>query len=285
MVIYLDMAFLLNGLSDAAALYVTAQVSGLTVRRGRLLLASAAGGTYGVLCAIPSLRHAASFFPQMAVAALLVRLAFGRQKAFVRYFLLFFLLSCTMGGVLLAAGRLLRESGGMELLGALNWNVFFLAGGICFLVLTVVFRGGARHAAAGQLCRGSVELRGMRAELTILLDTGHTLTDAVTGGPVLTVHYAALEPLWTAREKGVLACLEQDGAARCLERLGSPFRLLPYQAVGVGAGLLLCFRADRVRLDGQELGRLTVALSPTAVSDGGSCHGLWGGEREDCHAA
>ena len=34
------------------------------------------------------------------------------------------------------------------------------------------------------------------------------------------------------------------GAAACLERLGagSGFRLLPYQAVGVSGGLLLCFQ-------------------------------------------
>ena len=192
MVIYLDMAFLLNCLSDGAALYVTAQMSGLPVRRRRLLLASAAGGTYGVLCAIPSIRFAASFFPQLAAAALLVRLAFGRQKAFFRHFLLFFMLSCTMGGVLLAAGRLLRENGGLELLGQLNWSVFFLAGGVCFMTLAVLFQGGTRHAAAGHLCRGTVELRGNRAPLTVLLDTGHTLTDG--GRPVLTVHYAALDP-------------------------------------------------------------------------------------------
>ena len=284
MVIYLDMAFLLNCLSDGAALYVTAQMSGLPVRRRRLLLASAAGGTYGVLCAIPSIRFAASFFPQLAAAALLVRLAFGRQKAFFRHFLLFFMLSCTMGGVLLAAGRLLRENGGLELLGQLNWSVFFLAGGVCFMTLAVLFQGGTRHAAAGHLCRGTVELRGNRAPLTVLLDTGHTLTDG--GRPVLTVHYAALDPLWTPRERAVLSRLEADGPARCLERLEDVrFRLLPYQAVGVSGGLLLCFRAEQVRLDGQELGALTVALSPTEVSDGGGYHGLCGGEREESHAA
>ena len=259
-------------------------MSGLPVRRRRLLLASAAGGTYGVLCAIPSIRFAASFFPQLAAAALLVRLAFGRQKAFFRHFLLFFMLSCTMGGVLLAAGRLLRENGGLELLGQLNWSVFFLAGGVCFMTLAVLFRGGTRHAAAGHLCRGTVELRGNRAPLTVLLDTGHTLTDG--GRPALTVHYAALDPLWTPRERAILSRLEADGPARCLERLADVrFRLLPYQAVGVSGGLLLCFRAEQVRLDGQELGALTVALSPTEVSDGGGYHGLWGGEREESHAA
>lgn len=284
MVVYLDMAFLLNCLSDGAALYITARVSGLPVRYRRLLLASAAGGAYGALCAIPTTRWAASFLPQLAAAALLVRLAFGRQSTFFRQFLLFFMLSCTMGGVLLAMERLLRENGGLELLRTLNWSVFFLAGGLCFLALTVVFRGGARHALAGQLCQGAVELRGKRTPVTVLLDTGHTLSDS--GQPVLTVYYAALDPLWTPREREVLSRLEADGAARCLEQLGDArFRLLPYQAVGVSGGLLLCFRAERVELDGRQLGALTVALSPTEVSDGGGYHALWGGERGENNAA
>ena len=63
------------------------------------------------------------------------------------------------------------------------------------------------------------------------------------------------------------------------------FRLLPYQAVGVSGGLLLCFRAEQVELDGRQLGTLTVALSPTEVSDGGGYHALWGGERGEGYAA
>ena len=280
MIVYLDMAFLLNCMTDALALYVTAQLSGLPVRAKRLLAASLAGGTYGMLCALPGLHCAASFFPQFAAAAGLVWLAFGRREAFLRQFLLFFMLSCTMGGTLVAAGRLLESGGGRELLAALDWRVFLLAGGCCFLVLSVVFRGGARHQLAGQLCRCTVEWRGASAQLAALLDTGHTLTDSLTGRPVLTVHCAALEPLWPARERGILSRLERDGAAACLERLGagSGFWLLPYQAVGVSGGLLLCFRADRVALDGREWKGLTVALSPTAVSDGGGYSALWGGE-------
>ena len=280
MVVYLDIAFLLNCLSDALALYVTARLAGLPVRKKRLLGASFLGGTYGALCALPGCLPAAALLPQLAAAAGLVWLAFGRQAAFLRQFFLFFLLSCTLGGVLMAAGRLLESGDGLEFLSGLNWRVFFLAGGICFVLLSVVFRGGARHAAAGQLCRCRVERRDRGADLTALLDTGHTLSDGLTGAPVLTVHWAALDPLWTDREREVLSRLERDGAAACLERLGagSGFRLLPYQAVGVRAGLLLCFRADRVGLDGRDRGRITVALSPTAVSDGGGYAGLWGGE-------
>ena len=286
MIVYLDAVFFFNCLADAAALYITARLSGLPLQRRRLLLAAALGGLYGAACALPVLGSAAAFLPQMAIAAALVRLAFGRQRMFLRCFLLFFMLSCTMGGAVLAFGRLVQSSDGLELLKSLDWRIFFLAGGTCFLLLSVVFRGGARHAVAGQLCRGTVELGLRQAEVTVLLDTGHTLTDTATGRPVLTVYFAALASLWTDREREILARLGLEGAVRCLEALeDSRFRLLPYQAVGVEGGLLLCFQAGCVRLDGRRLGPLTVALSPTPVSDGGGCTALWGGEREERHAA
>ncbi len=283
MIVYLDMVFLLNGVTDAAALYVTGRLTGLPLEGKRLLASALLGGTYGALCALPGMGAAASPVPQLLAAAGLVRLAFGRRRAFLRRFFLFFILSCAMAGALLAGERLLQEQRGL-----LNWKVFFLAGGSCFIILSVVFRGGARHGAAGQLCRCVVERRGRSAAVTALLDTGNTLVDGLSGAPVLTVHWEALEPLWQEEERAVLSCLERDGAAVCLERLGAGFRLLPYQAVGVRSGLLLCFRADGVTMDGRRLGRVTVALSPAPVSDGGGYAALWGGDagREgECYAA
>ena len=285
MVVYVDIAFLLNCLTDGAALYATGRLSGLPVGRRRLLAAALLGGTYGVLCVLPGWGALASLPLQAAAAAGLVWTAFGRRGLFLRQLLLFFILSCALSGALVAGGQILAGSGPAAL-SRLDWRVFFLAGGLCFAVLSLVFRGGARHAVAGQLCRGAVELRGRKAPVTVLLDTGHTLTDAATGEPVLTAHWEALGPLWTKDESSVLARLERLGAAACLEELGAGrFRLLPYQAVGVSCGLLLCFQADRVVLEGENLGRLTVALSPTAVSDGGGYSALWGGGKEKSHAA
>ena len=61
---------------------------------------------------------------------------------------------------------------------------------------------------------------------------------------------------------------------------GAAWGRLPasYQAVGVRSGLLLCFRADRTAMGERQLGPVTVALSPTPVSDGGGYAALWGGE-------
>ena len=278
MVVYVDIAFLLNCITDGAALYAAGRLSGLPVRKKRLLAAALLGGTYGALCVLPGWGALASLLPQTAAAAGLVWLVFRDRGAFLRQFLLFFILSCALGGALVAGGRLLEAGDGLAALARLDWRVFFLAGGICFVVLSVVFRGGARHAVAGQLCQCVLERRGRRAVLTALLDTGHTLTDGLTGRPVLTAHWEALEPLWTDSERKILARLERDGCAACLEKLGGGFRLLPYQAVGVSGGLLLCFQAERAAIDGKVIGPVTVALSPTAVSDGGGYAALWGGE-------
>lgn len=276
MAIYLDLTFLVNAFADAAALYAAGRLSGIPVKGRRLAIAGLLGGTYGAVCAVPGWRILPAFPVQAVVAAGLVRLVFGRREGFLRYVLLFYLISCGLAGAVVAGGRLLREQ--MDLLRALDWRVFFVAGGGCFLLLSLVFRGGTRHAAAGQLCRCVIRRGPREASLTALLDTGNTLADAISGAPVLTVYRGALDALWTAEERAILERLETDGAAGCLEKLGSGFRLLPYQAVGVRSGLLLCFRADSVQIDGQELGRVTVALSPAPVSDGGGYAALWGGE-------
>ena len=276
MVVYLDIIFLLNGIADAGALYATGRLSGIPVAGKRLAAAALLGGTYGALCALPGWGALSSLPVQACAAAGLVGLAFGKREGFLRRVLLFFLLSCALAGALVAGERLLRERG--DALAGLDWRIFLLAGGGCFLLMSVVFRGGARHGGAGQLCRCRVRRGGREAELTALLDTGCTLTDGLSGTPVLTVHWAALEGLWTPEERAALSRLESEGAVRCLERLGGGFRLLPYRAVGVRSGLLLCFKADGAELDGRSLGAVTVALSPTPVSDGGGYAALWGGE-------
>lgn len=288
MVVYVDIAFFLNCLADAAALAATGRLAGLPLSKKRLSGAALTGGVYGALCALPGLEAVSAFPFQALMAAVLVRLAFGRRGDLLRHLLLFYILSCALAGALLAAVRLLRENRGLHLLTALNWRMFFLAGGTCFVILSVVFRGGARHGVSGQLRRCEITRQGRTASLTALLDTGSTLTDGFSGNPVLTVHWPALDALWTEQERTVLARLETMGAAKCLEQLGTGFRLLPYQAVGVRSGLLLCFQAEGAALEGKSLGPITVALSPTPVSDGGGYAALWGGEpgREgECHAA
>lgn len=278
---YPDLAFLLNSATDLLALSATARLAGLPLRWRRLLAAAALGGVYGVICLLPPTAAAGNVIVQGLMAAVLVWISFGLSAFFLRQLLLFWLLSCTLGGVLLAADALLRDRFDWELLNNLNWKVFFFVGGTSYFLLSVIFRGSARHGLQGELCRCTVELDGRQADLTALLDTGHTLTDYATGEAVLIAEAEALKCLWSGKEKAVIDQLPTQGAAWCMRRLASNrcFRLLPYQAVGVSGGLLLCFRADRAVIGKREYRHLTVAISPTPVSDGGGYSALWSGRK------
>ena len=64
---------------------------------------------------------------------------------------------------------------------------------------------------------------------------------------------------------------------RCHAAGSRQARLVPYRAVGVECGMLLALRARQVTADGRPLGGLLVALSPTAVDDGGGYQALIGG--------
>ena len=278
MVIYLDAAFALNALADAAALYAVGRLTGRRAAPRRLLAAAVLGGVYGAACLVPVLGALAAPAVQLAAAAVLVYLTFGRRHL-LRLTVLLYAVSCAMGGAVTAAASV-WEQGGAFLM-SLNWPLFFLTGGGCFLVLSLLFRGEAAQAAAGRLLSGRVERSGKTAPITALYDTGHALTDG--GIPVLTVCWESLAPLWTGEERRVLAQLAARGPVWCMEQLGPGFRLLPYRAVGVSGGLLLCCAADRAALGGRELGRVTLALSPEPLGTGWDA--LWGGEERNRHAA
>ena len=282
MVIYLDLVFFLNGCADAIALYITARLSGFPIHRRKLLVGAIVGGGYGVLSMLPFLSFTRSFWVQFIFALFMVRLVFGKEKTLLRVALLFLLLSCTLGGAMVATTQYIEVYGLVNSLQRMDWKVFFLVSGFSFLVITLIFRGSASHAITGQICQATICLGKKRVCFHTLLDTGHTLRDPFTGAPVLTVWVKALEPLWSDEENRILTNLEELGCLWCAEKMGTllqgKFFLIPYRAVGIDHAMLLAFRADSSVVNGEQTGALTIALSPTPVSDGGSYSALWGGE-------
>ena len=119
--------------------------------------------------------------------------AFGQTGRFLKLTLLFLLLSCGLGGGVLLLGR---ASGGMARLGRamvyaeLPWGVFCAAAGLSYLLLTVIFRGGAKHDR-DDFVRAQIEFRGRSAEVTLFRDTGNVLTDPLTGEGVPVIEKAA----------------------------------------------------------------------------------------------
>ena len=263
MVVYWDLAALWNFALDYLLLLGTLRIAGRPPRRWRLAFGAALGAAYSVAAlalAFPAWTAFAAL-PAMTLAA------FGRTRRYVKLTLLCLLLACGLGGAVLLLGRL----GGMERLAygliyaRLPWGVFFAASGLSYLLLTLVFRDGARHGG-GELVQVRVEHGGRQVTLCLLRDTGNTLSDPLTGEGVPVIEKSALLPLFP---KG-----NEDGTPYMTV---TPLRA---RTVGGAGETLDAFRCDRLFVGGRPLGARLIALSPEAF--GGGYQGLWfDDEREE----
>ena len=284
-VIYIDTLFLLNALVDYLLLLAAARLAGEPLRRGRFSLGAVLGGLYAVAIFLPGLGFLAHPLCRVASAALMMVISYGGSRRLLRQGVLFVALTCAFGGGVVAIGLLGGTGltlGNGVFYSTLDLKIVLLSAAVCYGVLTLVFQRLARHGG-GEMVPVRLWLGERTVALTALVDTGNTLTDPVSGRPVMVAEGERTGPLFPREHRPGPGDLTDPAAA--LARLGTGewrgrFRLLPYRSVGVDRGLLLAVRVDALELDGQGSGPVLVALSPTPVSDGGGYQALIGATDE-----
>lgn len=262
MTVYIDSLFLLDFVIDYLLLLLTGRVTGSPLRRWRIALAAGLGGVYSVLSVVSGVSFLSQPVFKLAVAAVLVLLAYGHCRRLLRCILIFLALSAAFGGGLYA----LELMAGAPL--TLNVPTILLFFAAAYGLLSLAGRKLARHSPA-ELRRVTVRLGSRSATITALLDNGNTLTDPMTGQGVPVVEGDSLAPLLPPEA-------DYRHPAQCFQSLPDPgaFRLLPYRSVGVDCGLLLAVRADALEVNGRPCSSRLIALSPTPVSDNGAYQAL-----------
>ncbi len=259
--VYWDVAVLWNFALDYLLLLGTLRLAGQGIRRSRVAAAAALGAAYAVaVLAVPWLMWAL-----LPVLGVMCRIAFGRAQI-GRLTLLFLLLSCALGGGVLLLGRLggsIRRLAAGMLYAQVPWGVFCAAAGATYLLLSLVFRGSARHNAPDFACV-RVSYGGRTVALRLLRDTGNTLCDPLTGAGVPVIEAAALAPLFAEGKTGSAAYI--------------PFTTLRIHTAGGGESSLRAFRCDALSEGGRMLGARLIALAPEPFAMG--YQGLWFAEAE-----
>ena len=280
-VVYIDALFLLNLIVNYLLLLAAAKLAGEPLRRLRLAAGAALGGLYAAAIFFPGMGFLTHPLCKLGAAVLMLLTGFGGSRRLLRVTLVFFGLSCAFGGGIFAIGLLggrgLTLRNGV-LYSVMELRILLLSAAVCYAVLTLVFRRTARHGRR-EVLPAVLILEGRRVAVNALVDTGNTLTDPVTGRPVMVAEGSRLSPLLPGER--VLDEKALRDPVGTLERLsrggrGRRFRLLPYQAVGVECGMLLALRLDDARVGAEDYGGILVALSPNPVSDGGGYSALIG---------
>lgn len=283
-VVYIDSVFLLNLVLNYLLLVAAARLAGERMYRLRMGLGACLGALYAVAVYLPGLSFLSSPLMKLSVAVLMVLISFGGVRRLFRLVLIFFGVSFAFGGGVLALSLL---SGGKidlngNLLGSAGLRELLLSFGICYLLLSFVFRRTARHGGSRRdIVTVTLTFQQRKATVCALMDTGNTLTDPLTNAPVLVTEPEAVRPLLpgdllaiiTANGLGDPSGVLEQAAAAGYEKW---LRLLPYKTVGVDCGLLLALRMDEVVIGGKKHKNMLAAFSPNRLSDGGAYHALVG---------
>jgi len=282
-VVYVDSVFALNTAMDYLVLLLTARLAGISLCRGRYLLAAVLGGSYAVAVFCPGLTVLAQLPVKLAVGGLMALIAFGGEGRLLRLTLLMLAVACGVAGCVLGLGLLAQTripvSRGVFYTD-IDLRVLILSAAAAYGVLALVFRAAARRGLQGDLMAVRICIQGKTAELTALLDSGNGLRDSVSGRPVLVVAPGEVERILSEPLRKLLTPERLHHPAELLQPVlaATPAlapRLLPYRAVGISGGLLLALRTDWVELGGERLEGAYAALSPTALGVGYGA--LWGG--------
>ncbi len=204
-------------------LRLTAKLTHTKLCFWRALLGAAAGSLGSLLVLLPPMPYILSLLCKLMLAVLMCLTAFGLRdkKQFVWHTTAFLGLSCVLAGMLLAltaTGHIVYVSGCWYPVISLRMLVVLTI--LAYGVLTLTARIRERFSAADGSYEICIRCKERTVSLEGLADTGNTLTDFVTGKPVIICSEMQLEGLSPART-----------------------RLLPYSTVA-GDGLLTVFTPD-----------------------------------------
>jgi stage II sporulation protein GA (sporulation sigma-E factor processing peptidase) len=274
-IIYIDSLALLNFIINYLLLLATARIGGTGFNRWRIAAAALFGAGYAVMVWLPGLAFLSGFFWKALSCAAMALIAYGgvRPGRLIRLCLLFIAASFLLGGVVLAIGLFLgeRSPGGIPYI-PVDFKTLFLTAGISYAVLTLAFKRMGRHGP-----RETAEVAAVWDERKIsvraLLDSGHTLTDPISGAEVVILDRSfALDLLPSAAAALLDPSLLRDppGVMELMGSLGfgARFRLIPFRAVGVECGFILAFRPDRVTVGDKKRPGCLIGISPTPIAEG-----------------
>ncbi len=291
--VYIDQVFIGSLVMNMMILWVTARLGKISYSRWRLLAGAAVGALYSLFLFIPAMEGYLGPGYKLLVSLLMVAVVFlPRPPQKVLVLLAYFYLSTFMlGGTVLGIINFLHKSsfdgrltGMMQAIDTFLWYGIFLAV-LIYWILGRVMPAALRKRLMLPLLRAdlTVRLGERKVSLRALLDTGNSLSDPLTGHPVIIAEYAAIKEILPEQVCTLIESHGLEDGTAVLAALGENirpgnFRIIPYRSVGRENGWLLGFRPDEVELKAgdnfHKVSDVVVALYRDCLQGDTSCRAL-----------
>ena len=218
--LYIDVFFLENFMMDSLILYLINRILKCGRPAGRLICGAALGSLFTcliLLLPVPGICRIILCHTAVAMVMLAVGTGCRSAPQFVKAYVLLYVCSVFLGGVLEIFRPYMRSAGMFYGVAVLAYFIFLK----CWKLLAYL------HGNGEKMIRVSLYTEDGKVEIRALLDTGNLLRDFVTGDPV-----SVIDPDTVHKIPGI-----QEVQADC--------RLIPYRCIG-GDSLMRVFRISRM---------------------------------------
>lgn len=261
MVLYADILFAVNFVMNIFVLWVVAK---LTRRRTGWLMVGGAvimAGLYTAFVAIEALRAIPVAVGSITILSAGIFLAFKVHK-FKEYFKLMAVTYCVsfaVGGLGMALVFMVDLPYAVyfltgDPLAAISWQVILasmFASYICIKLGLKFYE--ARSLKRQLICMVNIVLGSNQANFAALVDTGHNLREPLSNGLVIIAEFEEVKELLPSALR-VLFYEGQEASSLALansDDFGARIRLVPFSSLGRTRGMLVAFRPDHIRINGE----------------------------------
>ena len=272
--VYADVLVALNILLTYILIVATRVLCKVPTNKWAVLLSSVIGGICSVVIFYENGGTAFSFLYKIITGGVIVGVAFlpKSPKMFIKEFLAFFGISVLFGGGMFAMEITLHPKNIMFYNGTVYFDMSIAYLVACVLVIYGVFLLAdyiiTKHNNKGGKCQLEITYNEASVNMTAFIDTGNTLTDGMTGKPVIIAELSAVLPLFSREE---LMFFKSDNLDNVPEKIKKRFRLIPCRTV-TGDTLLKAFIPDSVKIKDGKISYInnfcTVALTDKDLSQG-----------------
>lgn len=251
--VYIDILFVINLVINYFILLAVTNILHRKDKRLRLLLGACLGAIYSLFIFFPDLSflYNSVFKFIFSVTIVVVAYKFSSVIHLVKLVIAFYIVSVLFGGIIFALWLFLSPPGMLMRNGVVYIDispvVLIGASAGCYIIITLFSRFLHKNTGIESIYEVEVFLDNVCVKITALLDTGNSLTESISGLPVIIAEYEKIEKLIPrSLRHSFKRGLIENPEIIILENWQKRFRLIPFGSVGNSNGILLAFKPDNL---------------------------------------